>query len=580
MLYVAGRGLAALLGVAVVAALAIGAARPPAVGAATPHVIVISVDGLRPDAVTQLGAGELPSFFRLRNEGAFTDNGRTDYEYTITLPNHGGMLTGRAVTGDAGHAVTFASDPGGIIHGLNPAVPYVASVFDVVHDRGGSTALYASKPKFALFDRSWDGASGAPDTLGADNGRDKIDTFVFSSDTDDLVDQFIADMATSPYAYSFVHLADPDAAGHSAGWMSAAYLDAVRDVDAMIGRIIGLVETQPELGSNTVLIVTSDHGGSSTGHTTAGSPESYTIPLYVWGADVTGGSLYDLNQSSRSDPLGGRPGPAGSPPPIRNGDVANLALDMLGLPSVGGSTINPAQDLSVAGPPGAPLVAVFNPESGRWRVRMPDGGFVDMYFGVPGDFPLLGDWDCDGSDTPAVYRRSSGEVFLTNQIATGLAQAHFFFGGPGDYPVAGDWDGDGCDSVAIYRDGEVFITNRLATGRAEFSFPFGSGRQVPFAGDFDGSGSDSLGLYARASGKVVVSPTLPAGGDELTFFYGQSLDRAVVGDWDRDGIETIGIFRPEDGRFYMANANQQQSADLIWDLGEPGWLPVAGAIVP
>lgn len=351
---VAGGWLFVALAVAV-AAVSTGSTHPTATELTTSNVIVVSVDGLRPSVITELGPEALPNLFRMRSEGAFTDNARTDVDLTVTLPNHTAMLTGRFASGDGGHGVTFNTDLGGAIHGLNQAVPYVASVFDVVHDAGRSTALYASKSKFELFDRTWDGANGAVDVTGTDDGRDKIDAFVLEEDTAKLISRFETDIGNmaSPYAYSLVHIADPDQAGHAEGWESETYLDAVRRVDGELGRLMELVEAPQGLPADTVIIVLSDHGGSGNGHADSASRTHYTIPLYVWGSGVAVGDLFELNEQYYRDPRSRQPGVGGTRPPIRSGDAANLALDLLGLPPVPGSTLNRTQNLKVGEPDAA-----------------------------------------------------------------------------------------------------------------------------------------------------------------------------------------------------------------------------------
>ena len=42
-----------------------------------------------------------------------------------------------------------------------------------------------------------------------------------------------------------------------------------------------------------------------------------------------------------------------------------------------------------------------------------------FYFGVSGDVPIVGDWDCDGFDTPGVFRPSNGSIYMRNDIAIG-----------------------------------------------------------------------------------------------------------------------------------------------------------------
>ena len=273
------------------------------------------------------------------------------------------MVTGVPVTETGGHGVTFNEDNGSTVHAT--AGHYVASMFDVAHDNGMSTVLYAGKPKFDFVDRSWDGTNGAVDATGPDNGRDKIDVYA-RGDGAAMTAQLLTRLDTAPPNLAMIHYAATDGAAHESGFLSQEYLDTLTEVDGLIGQILDAVEADPALAETTV-IVTTDHGGSGFEHGTPTSAVNYTIPMFVWGDGVSEGvDLYAINGATRSNPGTGRPGYSGGQP-IRNADVANLALDLLELDAVTGSTINPAQDLAVEGVPPVnqpPTVSMSTPAAG------------------------------------------------------------------------------------------------------------------------------------------------------------------------------------------------------------------------
>ena len=308
------------------------------------HVIGISIDGLNPRAIEELGKSRTPAFHRLMREGAFTLNARTVRERTSTTPNHTAMLTGRRVDAKhGGHGYTENFDNGGTIH--QAAGHYVASVFDVVHDNGGSTAFFGAKSKFRLYKRTWN-THGARDRVGRNNGRAKIDRFTIDRNNTRLTSKVTAELRRKPPDFAFVHLSLPDRVGHASGFMGKQYLDAVSHTDRLVGQILNTVADRPELRRHTLVILTADHGGRGASHYNASRLQDFRIPFMAWGPGVPAGrNLYGLNPTFRS-PGSSRTSYHGKQP-IRNGDLANLATDALDLPRVPGSQFDRPRTLNL-----------------------------------------------------------------------------------------------------------------------------------------------------------------------------------------------------------------------------------------
>jgi hypothetical protein len=223
---------------------------------------------------------------------------------------------------------------------------------------------------------------------------------------------------------------------------------------------------------------------------------------------------------------------------------------------------------------------------GSWHRRplLEDaGGVQSFYFGDPDDVAFMGDWDCDGSVTPGLYRRSDGFVYLRNSNTQGTADIEFFFGNPGDLPIAGDFDGDGCDTVSIYRPatGRIFVVNELGEdggglGAAETSYLFGDPGEKPFIGDFDGDGIDTVGLHRESTGLVYFRNTHTTGSADAQFVYGDPGDVIFAGDWDGDGVDTVAVYRPSNGFVYLNDANTAGIAVFTMPVGTGHVAAAAG----
>ena len=241
-------------------------ARPQPAASLTRNVIVVSIDGLRPDAITSYGASTLQ---RLMREGSYTLSASTIHP-SKTLPSHTSMLTGQP---PERHGVLWNSVATADADSID-----MPNIFGVARAHGYSTAAFFSKAKFQPL--QVEGTLDYSQAPGGWFGRWSSERTV--SDVAKYLERARPNVL-------FVHLTDPDAAGHGAGWMTPEYGRAVVAADHAVNRLISLAE-RAYGAANFSLIVTADHGGHGTNHG-SDDPRDVTIPWIAWGKGVKPGVL-------------------------------------------------------------------------------------------------------------------------------------------------------------------------------------------------------------------------------------------------------------------------------------------------
>ena len=230
------------------AASAVGVPLPPP----KPRVVILSIDGLRPDAIVASGAANIQS---LALRGAYTWRAQTILP-SITLPSHASMLSGFP---PSVHGITWNDyDPA-----KGPC--RVPTVFAVAHAAGLQTVMAVGKEKFMQLD-----IPGSVDRVA-----------VYGPD-DDLIANGAVSMMGSGFDLMFVHFPETDINGHRSGWMSRPYIDAVANADRALGTLL------TGLPANTTVIVTADHGGHEQTHGSNAAVDM-TIPWIMAGPRVLEG---------------------------------------------------------------------------------------------------------------------------------------------------------------------------------------------------------------------------------------------------------------------------------------------------
>jgi predicted AlkP superfamily pyrophosphatase or phosphodiesterase len=260
-----------LLPLAAAACVPRAPALPVPVDARTAHVVIVSIDGLRPDA---LEAAPAPNLLRLRAEGARAREARTVLP-SHTLPSHTSMLAG---VPPGAHGITWNDDR--VSSRGTVAVP---TVFTIARDHGLRTSAFFGKAKFRHLV-----LPAAPHDVAVPRGS----RIVLAPE---VVQQVEHHLRFHRPNLLFVHLADPDLAGHAMTWSSPAYRWAVRRADAAVERVRrAAVEA---FGEDFVLIVTADHGGEGRGHGSE-AEDDVLIPWIAWGRGVRTGEIDRVVQTT------------------------------------------------------------------------------------------------------------------------------------------------------------------------------------------------------------------------------------------------------------------------------------------
>ena len=275
-------------------------ATPPKLGrAAIKHVIIISEDGLRPDALMGVNP---PVHEAILKRAAYSLKART-IRRASTLPSHAAMLSGFDVKQHGLFWNSWHPDRGYIL---------VPTVFDAAEKSGAGAAAFVGKQKLEHIARP-----GSVDKFSRPG-------YFCKKVVDEAARYFVA----ARPAIEFIHFSDPDDLGHLDGWMSNPQLESIRSTDKCLATLLDAVSAAG-LDRETLFIISADHGGH--GHNHDGKiPEDRLIPWIAWGPGIRAGHQIESEISTT--------------------DTAATALWVLGYPAPAGAI-------------GKPVLEAFEPDS-------------------------------------------------------------------------------------------------------------------------------------------------------------------------------------------------------------------------
>lgn len=242
-------------------------------------VFVIGVDALSPDGIQH---AETPNMDQMIEQGASTFRARGVMP-TNSSPNWASMIMGagpeqHGVTSNSWERDDFDISPTDV--GPGGFFPTIFSLFpeqrpDLV------TVVFYDWPGFGrLFEEDLVNLSYMPD-LPRDETEDRVKW------AEDTMENAVAHVPGMQPGLMFIQLDHVDHFGHRFGHGSEEYYHSVQHADSLIGSMLIAIESAG-LWEQTVIHITSDHGGIDYGHGGA-TDEEIIIPWIFYGSQVNQG---------------------------------------------------------------------------------------------------------------------------------------------------------------------------------------------------------------------------------------------------------------------------------------------------
>lgn len=225
------------------------------------------------------------------------------------------------------------------------------------------------------------------------------------------------------------------------------------------------------------------------------------------------------------------------------------------------------------------LLGIF--QNGQWLIDSNKNGLLDppdlrFSFGLPGDLPVVADWDGTGRLKAGVFRKGQWHVDWNGNNQWDDRDQIFDFGAAGDLPVVGDWNHNGVTKIGVFRDGKWILdwNGNHRYDPEDRTIVFGLPGDLPVVGDWDGSGIQHIGVFRNGTWYLDMDGDFQLGAGDKILSFGLPGDQPAAGNWLGLGRFNLGVFRK--GQFHLDwnGSGQWDEGDRVVFLGQPGDLPV------